>query len=84
MAKHRLAPKSIGVARHRLAKAKRTDAFNSAELLSDGEARKEARSVDEICRAAAVMMCGRGVPPDVVASVLHVPLSRVKRWTERR
>ena len=52
--------------------------------LSDGEARKEARSVDEICRAAAVMMCGRGVPLDVVASVLHVPLNRVKRWTERR
>lgn len=76
--------KSIGVARHRLAKAERTDAVNSAELLSDGEARKEARRVDEICRAAAVMMCGRGVPPDVVASVLHVPLNRVKRWTERR
>ena len=43
-----------------------------------------ARRVDEICRAAAVMMCGRGVPLDVVASVLHVPLNRVKRWTERR
>ena len=45
---------------------------------------REARRVDEICRAAAVMMCGRGVPPDVMASVLHVPLNRVKRWTERR
>ena len=53
-------------------------------MLSGGEARKEARSVDEICRAAAVMMCGRGVPLDVVASVLHVPLNRIKRWTERR
>lgn len=86
MAKHSSgeAPKCIGVARHRLAKAERTDAVNSAELLSDGEARKEARSVDEICRAAAVMMCGRGVPPDVVASVLHVPLNRIRRWTERR
>ena len=57
---------------------------NSSERLSDGEARKEARSVDEICRAAAVMMCGRGVPLDVVASVLHVPLNRIRRWTERR
>ena len=45
---------------------------------------REARRVDEICRAAAVMMCGRGVPPDVVASVLHVPLNRIRRWTERR
>ena len=53
-------------------------------MLSSGEARKEARRVDEICRAAAVMMCGRGVPPDVVASVLHVPLLRVRKWTERR
>lgn len=45
---------------------------------------REARRVDEICRAAAVMMCGRGVPLDVVASVLHVPLLRVRKWTERR
>lgn len=50
----------------------------------NGEARKEARRVDEICRAAAVMMRGRGVPLDVVASVLHVSLLRVKKWTERR
>ena len=64
--------------------AKHSLAHCCAELLSGGEARKEARSVDEICRAAAVMMCGRGVPLDVVASVLHVPLNRIRRWTERR
>lgn len=29
-------------------------------------------------------MRGRGVPLDVVASVLHVPLLRVKKWTEGR
>lgn len=63
---------------------RRSDAVSSAGWLSGGEARKEARRVDEICRAAAVMMCGRGVPLDVVASVLHVPLNRVKRWTEGR
>lgn len=52
--------------------------------MRSAEMEKEARRMDEICRAAAVMMCGRGVPLDVVASVLHVPLSRIRRWTERR
>lgn len=73
--------RSAEMAKHSRALLRRSDAVSSAELLSGG---KEARSVDEICRAAAVMMCGRGVPPDVVASVLHVPLNRIRRWTERR
>ncbi len=41
-------------------------------------------ALDAMNRAAAVMMRGRGVPPDVVARVLGVPMLKVKRWTEGR
>lgn len=45
---------------------------------------RKREALDAMNRAAAVMMSGRGVPPDIVARVLGVPVLKVKRWTEGR
>lgn len=40
--------------------------------------------MNEVNKAAAVMLRGRGVPVEVIARVLNVPILRVEKWIEWR